>query len=533
MQKTMKDSYMVLCAVIISFFAIFINITLIYKSGMNIAASMFAPLIFYALFRIFFIPQKKEFTYCLMFACGASMATFGLDVSFALISSNKEVITDYNQLIVTFIITAVFINIGAVLLSFFSKGTIDKKENYIFPKGQATANIILFMVSSTDKMKRVIKLTSGVLLGLIVSVLTKLSDSIKYPFMNIGFPKFIGIELSPLLFGVGMLMPLKSMVFMILGLSYSLLVYLFYNTVDFSEHLANPLIMSVAVGLILGGVLQNFYSLIIGSVKKNSKKEENQIKFNKFNITLSMLFFVVFSILFTSTYKINIFAWLLIFAVVLLLSFATIQIRAETGMGLGISAYILIPLIGILSRNYITTLLLTGGFILFTIQCASFLESVYISDKVGIETNKVSLVYLFGSLFGCFCGIFIILFFEKYYGLGNSFFPIPMGIPWEIQAKVVLDGILPASINWIIILPVIVLGIYLAYKKISPSIITMGLLLTPSTTLIICLGTFTAFLLKRKKLKDVQDISTGLITGEGVVLLMVSILIIFGMGGVK
>jgi len=60
----------------------FVNVLLVFKSGMSISASLITPLLYYFLFKIFFSPRKEDIFYIQMVTTASSIATFGIAIAY-------------------------------------------------------------------------------------------------------------------------------------------------------------------------------------------------------------------------------------------------------------------------------------------------------------------------------------------------------------------------------------------------------------------------------------------------------------------
>ncbi|QAA32294.1 OPT/YSL family transporter [Clostridium manihotivorum] len=519
MKHAIKWGYMVSLGLLIGILYAFIGILLVYKTGMSISSTLVTPIIFYFFIRIFFKPTSEELTLVQIFSSGASLATFSLESAYA-----ASIIYGGNGANIhlwIIMVLGIGMNVFGILIAIPLLRVWIYEEGLPFPKGQAMGNIILSITE--DKKENLFQILWCGLIAIVVYITVRLKKSLYNPLASLfKTPDFIGAEISPLLFGLGMFLPFKSVLFMLIGTAYSTLVLVLSNkgfspAITFKDHLSNPLVLSVAIGLALGYTIYIVPGLLIkiGSVFSNIAKKNT--KLNHIYGVCFLVFFLCLSTFIKIQFSFPIYGLIVILCLALLFGLVTARTRGETGLGTTATIYFTIPLIGIITKNITTTLLISGGITLMTVTLSDCMEMMSIGKVTKTSIKKLIICYTIGSVVGVLIGSVTMFILKSEYGFGNSLLPAPTSLTWGTIAKAVVNRGIPTSINIIYIEIAIFLSIILAHFKHSPLLIGMGILIPTSVIIPIFLGGLIAKLLVKNNSKLVpNNVAVGLITGEGI-----------------
>ena len=502
MIKTVNNIYYTLCTIIFSVLFVFINIILVNRSSMSVSAALVMPVVYYALFKLFTLPTKSKFVNIQMITSGAALSLFGIEIAFISILIWGGDVEIYKLLII-----APLMNALAILFSVPMIKTI-KQDTYTFPKGKITYELIRMVYDVKDKTKAMHSLALSVGVSTLVSLPSNMMRG----------------TISPMLFGIGMVMNIKSAIILLAGGAYSLIIlFTRYEMPGFSDHIQNPLIMHVAIGLLFGGVIHTMPPTI-NSIKDSLMKllegpkntANNKIKYG--NVAPLALICLLSSVVMPWLLSISVLIWLFVLLLGLILAIAVIKIRGETGMGLGISANILIPVIALLTSDMSTTLLLTGAMVLLTIQSANFLEAIKVTQLLQLEEKSTIKHYLIGAVIGSIIGILLLSLASRMFVFGSDSFPSPSALFWGTQAEIFMGS--DMSLNPYLLIGSVVLGFALSLVKVSAFTLSVGILLPAVTVITMFLGSCANYYLKLRRKADTQVVSSGLILGEGVVMIL-------------
>lgn len=525
MNAWLRRPYLILGGSLIGVIYAFIGILLVYRTGMSISSSLVTPLLVFLLARIFFRPSSADITLAQSISSGASLATFSLESAFA-----AAILFGPSLPLPLWI--PIGLGIGAnslgILMTIPMIGIWIEGGKLPFPKAQAIGQVILSLT------KEKISETWCLIWSAVGAAFTTLVVTLNRQFVNPiatwwRLPSFVGVEISPLLFGLGMFLPFKAVALLMVGATYSLGVWILKaNAADlsFSEHLFQPLIFSVAIGLALGHTVLNLPDLFVQLKKGVVNNSVLQGAPNRYwligvgGLILTLSVFLRNSVLQFPYYGIP---PLLIIAV--LFALITARTRGETGLGTTATVYFSIPLIALFTKNITTILLLAGTVTLFTITFSDCLEVCRLGKVTSTPITPLLLCYALGSIFGVVAGSISMAGLNHAYEIGTSTLPVPTSLAWGTVAQAVVGQGLPQSINLWLVSGGLILSIILSHYKCSPLLIGMGILVPVSVVIAISLGGLTRHILINRKIPiSSQTIGAGLVAGEGLVA-MVSVLV--------
>lgn len=512
-----KLGYLAVLGIIFGVLYTFIGILLVYRTGMSISASLVTPLLFYLMTRIFFKPTPIDLTLTQAISSGASLATFSLESAFAatIIFHSAGIGTTLWHLIGLGLGMNFFgILIAIPFISLWIHG-----ENLPFPKGQAIGKVIHSFTE--EKKSDTFQLIGSGIASMGVYLVTRIKKVLINPVSGFfPMPSFIGFELSPLLFGLGMFLPFKAALSLLIGAGYSIFIWVIKmgmdSTVAFREHLFQPLIFSVAIGLALGHTIYSIPSLLVKMKEIFQNISKGKTKFNYLWATVVVVLIMIFAIFLNTALLFPYYGVPVILLIALLFSLVTARIRGEAGLGTTATIYFTIPIVALFTKDLTTVLLLAGAATLMTVTLSDCLEMVRIGVITETPVNKILIFYTIGSVAGVFAGSFTMVVLHSIYGVGTNILPVPTSLAWGTVASAVIGQGFPKSINFSLIFFGIFISIFLSRYQQSPLLIGMGILVPTSVIVTIFLGSYIARNFIRKNSRYIpHNLGAGLVTGEG------------------
>ncbi len=516
-----KKVYTIFLGIIISSIYSYISVLMVYRAGVLISAALVTPPIFYLLLKIVYQPTKQEITLVQSIATGASVSVFCLDTAYAsaVIFGSGEIKIS----IVELIILAIGMNLFGILISTFLRKNWINDASLPFPKARAVGEMINTLSDSSNR-KETKQLAFSILGSGIVASLTSIFDKIKYPLAILfKIPTFIGVEISPLLFGLGMFLPLKTVSLFLVGIGYSLIVWIFkmnmISDITYRQFLFDPAVFSVAMGLAFGFTIYNIIAIINKNIKTliNNRKKRTGFNYHKL-IYLSIL--VIGLMVFGKYSSLDLPAYdlLLILLICFFICLMSARLRAETGMAGSTPIYLVIPLIYLMKNNLETVLILSGGVILASVVSYSSLEANYVGNMTKTNMKEVTKMYTVGAMIGAFTGSVSILILHNTLGFGTNALPTPSSMIWGTFTEGIMAAGNMESINLLLLIVVGISGFCLSVFKIPSILIAIGILLPMSASISIFLGCLITKLMKQKNINiSFMKVGAGLVTGEGIV----------------
>ncbi|MFC1502649.1 OPT family oligopeptide transporter [bacterium] len=437
-------------------------------------------------------------------------------------------------------------------------------EKITFPSGTACAATIKAMHSHGDeaiKRAKVIGLT-----GLFAGLFTWFRDAVPVfiPSMTMlpgkigGHPAgrlMLGINWSPMLFGVGFLVGPRIGLSLLLGaaIGWGILAPVLANA-QIIEGIGYRQITSwtmwVAVAIM---VTSSFTSLALrgGTIVKSFQSMRGSKLSKNSHIEISFRFWLV-SILVTSIITaiimsafFNIPIWMTFLAIVLSFILAVVAIRAygETDISpvgaMGYTTQLIYG--GVAPGNMITNVMSAGITAGSAQQSSDMMQDLKTGYLLGATPRKQVYVQFIGSLIGAIIAVPVFLAITGAYGLGTENLPAPSAVTWSGMAKLLSQGfsVLPPH-TWIGILCGAFLGILLTIlgstklRKFTPSPIGLGIaMVVPGFfSISIFLGSMIHFFIGKTFPKWMESyktsVASGGIAGEGVMGVIISILKVSG-----
>jgi hypothetical protein len=220
-------------------------------------------------------------------------------------------------------------------------------------------------------------------------------------------------------------------------------------------------------------------------------------------------------------------AWIFLACVPIALLFQVIEARgrAEAGLGVGMSSFIVILLVGLAFSDIVPLLILEGFVVAMVMGFSLALMGLMTAEYSNVSPKGLILAMAAGSIAGGVCCIPIIRFLDGLYGIGTTALPAPYSVMWLEMADSAVNRVASPSISFVMIMAGIVIAIILYRYKISAVSVALGLLLpVASVAAIFAGGVIAWYIAKKGYLKDDNGITaSGLMAGDIVASLAMSL----------
>jgi len=339
----------------------------------------------------------------------------------------------------------------------------------------------------------------------------------------------IGVGLSPMMAGIGMLIGWRACIQIAIGALASLLVIVFMEGpgIDYSAHMKSPWIFSTAISMMVTTAIITLYLMARPALSsiRNAKKTVPLADGGTGRMGLPLirlrdiaLFIAIASAaILMATYP-GVPAWIFLICILIAIMFMIIETRskAEMGMSVGMSSFIILLIVG-LAFDDIVPLLVLEGFVLSTVLTFSLTFSILKqAEFCGVEARGLPSMAMAGVAIGSLICVPILELFNGLYGIGSAALPAPFSFMWLEMASSAVSGVMPPSINPCLILLGAALALIFYRYRISAVTVAIGLLLPVSTSVAIIIGGIIAWAIEKKgALKGDNGITaSGLMVGD-------------------
>ncbi|HTY90948.1 MAG TPA: OPT/YSL family transporter [Methanocella sp.] len=345
----------------------------------------------------------------------------------------------------------------------------------------------------------------------------------------------VGVGMSPMMAGIGMIIGWRGSLQIAIGALASLAVFLLFECpgTEYTAHMRNPWIFSTSISMMVMTALITMYVVLKPAVSSTVQRLKERrtaatdggaltIKRNDAALLASLAFAAVLMAVFP-----GVPVWIFIACMLIAVLFMVIETRgrAEMGMGVGMSSFVILLVAG-LAFNDIVPLLVMEGFVVATIITFSLMLSIQKqSEFCGVDTKGMASMALIGVVTGSVICVPLLRFFNALYGIGSTSLPAPFSVMWLEMANTATSKIVSPSINLYMVLLGAVLSLILYHFKISAVSVALGLLIPVSTSAAIVVGGIIAWVVEKKGwLKDDNGITaSGLMAGDIVVSILASL----------
>ncbi len=424
--------------------------------------------------------------------------------------------------------------IGIMMASYFSGYFL--KGDFPWPGSRAMASLVSMLTAKGgDAGRRLSAMRMGAA-GAISGAIAALRGAGMIP--EVAGSLSIGVGISPMMAGIGMLIGWRACVQIAIGALASLLVIVFMEGpgIDYSAHMKSPWIFSTAISMMVTTAIITLY-LIAKPTLASIRGARNgvllpdggmamasirSIRLSDAALIIAMVSAAILMIAFP-----GVPAWIFLICIPIAILFMIIETRcrAEMGMSVGMSSFIILLIVG-LAFDDIVPLLVLEGFVLSTILTFSLTFSILKqAEFCGVEARGLPAMAMAGVATGSVICVPILGLLNSLYGIGSETLPAPFSVMWLEMAGSAVSGVMPPSISPFLILLGAALALMLYRHRISAITVAIGLLLPVSTSAAIIAGGAIAWALEKKGiLKGDNGITaSGLMVGDIAVSILYSL----------
>ncbi|MBU7016776.1 MAG: OPT/YSL family transporter [Theionarchaea archaeon] len=490
-----------------------LNITIALKVGLAFGASFVAALLGFMVLSILGTYNTHENNVLQAAASGSYFSMFAMSIAIGGIALLR---VELPPLYITILVSVLGALIGIIFSQVLYYPFI-VKEDLPYPTGTATAGIIKSLADIGGKNFRY--LIYFWVLGTVVYGLVKagILPSILPP----GY--FIGLALSPLLVGFGMIIGWKACALIFLGSVYSSFFWAYTGfSASYSSHMQAPEIMTVGtVMLVMTAIVAIF---------KLRKMFRGSFAFFEGKKTLVILA-IPFSLLLITFLIISgdIVRMLLLFAIMIPFSFICAGFVGKAIGETGVSPVTPLGLVSLIVAGILISdakiILLIAGFVgCVGLAAATMMNTFRVGKIIETPQKHLTISQTIGAVTGVIGGCIVLYLLHMNFGFGTADLPAPISVAWSTVAESLVNGQLPSNMSPAIgcIAAVATLGI--EYMKLSATCIGIGILIPPAYSCALLLGGILHQILRTKNVltqQEIQSTAAGLILGEGIVTLVV------------
>ncbi|AFD00737.1 putative membrane protein (OPT superfamily) [Methanocella conradii HZ254] len=495
-----------------------------------------AVLLLFAAFMLFTALGVKSRSRSLICVSAIIMGSTGVAISYtdglgAIIMSGEPFPVPGYAMVAILMLSGV---IGILMASHFSGYFL--KGDFPWPGSRAMASLISMLTAEKREASRRLSAirmgAAGVFSGAIaalkgVGMLPEAVGSIN-----------IGIGLSPMMAGIGMLIGWRACTQIAIGALASLLILVFIENpgIDYSSHMKSPWIFSTAISMMVTTALITLYFVIKPAISSIRGQKNGALApdggamragiawMSRSNVAL-IIAILCAAILMVAYPGVPIWVFLVCMPAALIFMIIETRGKAEMGMSVGMSSFVILLIVG-LAFDDIVPLLVLEGFVVSTILTFSLTFSILKqSEFCGVDAKGLSAMALVGVVAGSVICVPFLDFFNDLYGIGTSSLPAPYSVMWLEMAGSAVAGAMPPSISLYLILAGSAIALVFYRYRISAVTVAIGLLLPVSTSAAIIAGGIIAWAAEKKgALKDDGGITaSGLMVGDIVVNILSSL----------
>jgi uncharacterized oligopeptide transporter (OPT) family protein len=507
------------------------------KTGMGMGMQILFLLITFFIFAILKNTKKSWFLYILAIVSGSTGIVYSYTdgISAIIISKNSIMAPDYILMVVPLIFGVI-----GILMSFYFINYFLRPD---FPWPQAKVNATLInLYSSVKKDSQFIVLAIRLGIAFIVSgTISVLKGFMLLPEV-IGSVN-LGIGISPLFIGTGMLMGFSTCIEIAFGalISVSILILFEGSNIDYFTHLRNPFILSPVISMLLTTAALSLYHILRPSIKSVKTKASNKnilirdggnFQVKTINMTFINNRIVILIIMITLAalflfFYFGVQIWLFVITLIISLLFMIIEARsnAEMAMMTGMSSFLIILIIGLAFNDIVPLFIMDGCVLAMASTFALSLSVLKQSELCEIPNKNLAGMLFIGVLTGSIICIPCLKIFNMLFEIGTVTLPAPISVMWLEIAQSTVTKIVSPSINMYLIFLGVILAVILHKYNVSAISISMGLILPVSSSAAIVIGGIIAWYIKKKNyLKNDNNITpSGIIAGDVIASIIMAI----------
>lgn len=351
-----------------------------------------------------------------------------------------------------------------------------------------------------------------------------------------------GLSVSPMMVGIGLLIGIQACLQIAMGavVSMAVLFLLEGTSTDYMTHMKSPWIFSISISMMVTTAVITLYvvlkPMLAGQWERLQKiarrvpaaardggagsRRSPGVR----DLLLPVLIVVAAALMQAFA---GVPAWIFLACVPIALLFQVIEARgrAEAGIGIGMSSFVVILLVGLAFTDIVPLLILEGFVVAMVMGFSLALMGMMTAEYSNVNPKGLITAMSIGSIAGGICCIPIIRFLDGIYGIGTTALPAPYSVMWLEMASSAVSRVPSPSIDFLMILAGIVIALVLYRYKISAVSVALGLLLPVASVAAIFVGGVIAwYIVKKGYLKNDNGITaSGLMAGDIVVSLAMSL----------
>src|SRR5271157_1308987 len=492
-------------------------------------------LLLFAAFFAFAAMGVKSRSKSLICLSAIIMGSTGVAVSYtdglgAIIMSGKPFpVPDYAMMAILMVS-----GIIGIMMSYYFKGYF-LKSDFPWPTSKVMASLISMLSAEKNiagqRISMIRMAISGTIAGFIAGL--RSLDIVPSVFGSVN----VGLSLSPMMAGIGMLIGWRSCLQMAAGALASLLVFIFLENpgTEYTAHLRNPWIFSTSISIMVTTAVITMYFVL---------KPTLAATFNRPNETrllapdggapqkiitsrhIGLIIMIALAALLLSIFP-GVPAWVFLASIPIAVLFMVIETRgrAEMGMGVGISSFVILLIVGLAFDSIVPLLILEGFVVAMILTFALMFGLLKQSEFCGVDTKGLTTMAFIGVVTGSVICVPFMKFFNASFGIGTAALPAPFSVMWLEMANSAVAKVVSPSINPYMILAGVVIALALYRYKISAVTVAIGLMLPVSTSAAIVVGGIISWVVEKKGyLKDDNGITaSGLMAGDILVSVLASL----------
>lgn len=507
------------------------------KTGLMLPFLPLVAILGFVLMSLFGSYSKVENNISLAAATGCIIAIYGAGgaiVSLILFQQGTFTLT----VVVLGITVSVLASLLGVLISYYTREQWIKKEQLTFPGGTAAAILINSLGEVGGRRFKI--LSYGFLIGFVLYMLTDFGIIPSNPFTFFGLPAFIGIGISALAVGLGYIIGWRPSVLVFAGSVYSMVVWGINRdaAASFSTHLFQPSILSVGAALLVAASLISLVQMRgtgVTMVKKTETRFMSLIQ-NPPVIVTVILVCVIAIFLSGSTLHIHPLIGVTSAFFAVIAGIFCIRSAGETGILPAATIGMLMLIVAaLLMDNFAGVLFLAALVTQVGIICGFTMSTFKVGDIVGTAAGKIARSVILGAVVGAPLGVGVLMVLSSAYGFGTEDLPSPGPVVWGATVQAIIEGgsdVIKASYA----LAASIAAVILSFFSLSAISVGIGTIIPPSVSSAILIGGIYSLIVKKRtpeevyptKQQEMVIFSSGLITGEGIAIIALTLLSVAG-----
>src|SRR5271157_215429 len=419
-----------------------------------------------------------------------------------------------------------------IMMSYYFKGYF-LKSDFPWPASKVMASLISMLSAekniASQRISMIRMAISGIVSGFIAGL--RSIDTVPSVFGSVN----VGLSLSPMMAGIGMLIGWRSCIQMAAGALASALVFLFLESpgTDYTAHMRNPWIFSTSISIMVTTAVITMYFVLKPTLTFHRPNEKRSLAPDggapQKIITsrhIGLIIMIALAALLLSIFP-GVPAWVFLASIPIAVLFMVIETRAraEMGMGVGISSFVILLIVGLAFDSIVPLLILEGFVVAMILTFALMFGLLKQSEFCGVDTKGLTTMAFIGVVTGSVICVPFMKFFNASFGIGTAALPAPFSVMWLEMANSAVAKVVSPSINPYMVLAGVVIALALYRYKVSAVTVAIGLMLPVSTSAAIIVGGIISWVVEKKGyLKDDNGITaSGLMAGDILVSVLASL----------